>query len=144
MHRYAGLIQTIEYGFQICSTYVDRFEAFPLCGSINQSFIDQCRIIFIEIFGENIDDQQSRSFFITDAVVMRSIDLVSGLLQQTKILMDDSQAPAWNGCQTRPIVVLPLTNEKTVMVNETKKCKKKKHGKKNYFLSTFIFLLFYS
>jgi hypothetical protein len=39
--------------------------------------------------------------------------------------MDDSQAPAWNGCQTRPIVVLPLTNEKNVMVDETKKSKKR-------------------
>jgi hypothetical protein len=88
MHRYAGFLQTIENGFQICSTYVDRFEAFPLYGSINQSFIEQCRIIFIEIFGENINDQQPRSFLITDAVVMRSIDLVSGLLQQTKILRE--------------------------------------------------------
>jgi hypothetical protein len=132
MHRYAGFLQTIENGFQICSTYVDRFGAFPLYGKIDQSFIEQSRIIFIEIFGENINDQQPRSFIITDAVVIRSIDLVSGLLQQTKILMDDSQAPAWNGCQTRPIVVLPLTNEKNVMNSETKKSKRKKHGKKNY------------
>lgn len=70
-------------------------------------------------------------FFISDSVVSRAIDLVSGLLQQLKILMDDTNAPIWNGSQVRPVVVLPVSHEENEEDRTEKKTRKKKkvvHG----------------
>ncbi|CAF1529775.1 unnamed protein product, partial [Rotaria sordida] len=94
VHRYAAFLQTIEFGYDLCSIYADRFKEFPLCGSIDELFVERIEGIFREVFNEQVDgNTEHRVFFITDQVVLRAIDLVSGLLQQMKILMDDGNAP---------------------------------------------------
>jgi len=143
VQRYAAFLQTIEYGFEICSIYSDRFREFPLNGKIDELFIERCQEIFNEIFNDEVDGgEQTRIFLITDQVVVRAIDLVSGLLQQLKILMDDRHAPMWSGCQTRPVVVIPCNSEQSVTVEKTGKKKKNKLGMESNLLSFLLFDFF--
>ncbi len=120
---------------------MERFKEFPLCGSVNEAFNERCQDIFNEIFGEQVDSsQQDRIFVINDKVVARAIDLVSGLLHQLNIFMDNSQAPIWNDTQMKPIVTLSSSSEQSVSVER----KKKKFGKQNYLLNVYVYLLFHS
>ncbi|CAF1476073.1 unnamed protein product, partial [Rotaria sordida] len=106
-------MQTLEFGFYLCVECVDRFKQFPSSGNINQSFIEHIEGIFHEIFYEQADvDKQLRQFIISNQVVLRAIDLVSGLLQQMKILMDDTNAPIWSSSQAKPLIVLPVNNNR--------------------------------
>lgn len=50
MHRFAGSLQTIEYEYDICKIYLERFGSFPSCGSIEQPFDQRCKDKFVEIF----------------------------------------------------------------------------------------------
>ncbi len=142
VHRYAGILQTIEYGFDICTVYLERYKEFPACGNVTELFSERCQGIFNEIFSDQVDtDDSGHVFFINDQVVGRAIDLVSGLLNQLKILMDDSCAPIWNGTQTRPVVISSFNSEQNMTVD---KSKKKKLGKESCLLNISVFLLFYS
>ena len=38
VHRYSGFIQTIEYGFMMCSEYLGRFHAFPEARKVDEGF----------------------------------------------------------------------------------------------------------
>ncbi|CAF1276039.1 unnamed protein product [Rotaria sp. Silwood1] len=106
VHRYAAFMQTMKFGFDICIEYIDRYKQFPSSGSIDETFIERIESIFHELFCEqaNVDK------VIIDQVVLRPIDLVSGLVQQMKILMDDTNAPIWSENQARPMDVLPINN----------------------------------
>jgi hypothetical protein len=111
VHRYAGFLQTIEYGHMMCCEYLVRFHTYPEGGKIDAGFSASMMDIFVEFFPEHVadgDDAGIPSFRITDEVVVRAIDLVSGQLQQMKLLMDDRNAPLWGSNQTRPIVVFPM------------------------------------
>ena len=67
--------------------------------------------IFVEYFPHHTADGDGAancSFRITDEVVVRAIDLVSGQLHQMKLLMDDRNAPLWGSSQSRPVIVFPM------------------------------------
>ena len=59
------------------------------------------------------DVEECRVFIITDDVVMRAIDLVSGQLQQLNLLLDDSNAPLWSANVSPSIVVVPLNPDQS-------------------------------
>ncbi|CAF1513694.1 unnamed protein product, partial [Rotaria sordida] len=66
VHRYAAFLQTIEFGYDLCSIYADRFKEFPLCGSIDELFVERIEGIFREVFNEQVDgNTEHRVFFIT-------------------------------------------------------------------------------
>jgi len=91
MHRFAGLLQTIENGFNICNTYFERFGSFQVDGKVKGIFKDRCEGIYAEMFESQLNSlEENPVFFITDQVAERAIDMSSGLLQQLKLLMDDS------------------------------------------------------
>ncbi|CAM4768176.1 unnamed protein product [Rotaria magnacalcarata] len=139
VHRYAAFIQTLEYGLDICMEFIDHFKEFPSDGNIDQSLIERIDGMFHELFHEQIgvDKQvhqllnnssvakQVHQLLISDQVVVRAIDLVSGLLQQMKILMDDTHAPVWNGSSSRSVVVLPISTERNLDVDNSQKKKKR-------------------
>ena len=132
VHRYAAFIQTIELGFNICGVYLGRFERFPSSGAIDETYVAGINDIFNEMFNDRVDASGNyRQFFISDDVVTRAIDLVSGLLQQMKILMDDSNAPTWNGSLVRSVVVMPINNDQTRGKTKGKKKKEQKKGKQD-------------
>ncbi|CAF4049448.1 unnamed protein product [Rotaria magnacalcarata] len=104
VHRYAAFIQTLEYGLDICMEFIDHFKEFPSDGNIDQSLIERIDGMFHELFHEQT---------------------VSGLLQQMKILMDDTHAPVWNGSSSRSVVVLPISTERNLDVDNSQKKKKR-------------------
>ncbi len=125
VHRFAAFLQTIEYGHDICSIYVDRFKHFPLLGNIDHLFIERTESIFNEMLSNQGDiDEKDRVFIISNEVILRAIDLVSGMLHQMKIFMDDTNAPLWNGSQTRPVVVLPVNNDRNMNIEKNEKKQK--------------------
>lgn len=100
-----------------------RVERFPSSGAVDNIYVSRIDDIFNEMFNDRVDASiEYRQFFISDDVVARAIDLVSGLLQQMKILMDDTNAPRWNGSLVRPVVVMPIDDQ---MRGKTKGKKKK-------------------
>ncbi|CAF2119304.1 unnamed protein product [Rotaria magnacalcarata] len=126
VHRYAAFIQTLEYGLDICMEFIDHFKEFPSDGNIDQSLIERIDGMFHELFHEQIGvDKQVHQLLNNDQVVVRAIDLVSGLLQQMKILMDDTHAPVWNGSSSRSVVVLPISTERNLDVDNSQKKKKR-------------------
>ncbi|CAF4587783.1 unnamed protein product [Rotaria socialis] len=126
-HRFAPFIQTLEYRFDLCVKYSDRFERFPSSGKTGHDFVEHIEGIFQESFHEQTRvDKQLRQFFISDQLVVRAIDLVSGLLQQIKILLDDTIAPIWAASQARPLIVLPINDDRSFDTEKHEKKKKKK------------------
>jgi len=101
-------LKTVEHGFDVCIIYLERFNSFPSHRCIDQLFCERCQDIFHEIFNDQVNEgvEKPQTFLINDSVVVRTIDLVSGLLQQTEILMNDSHELICNSVQTRPIVTL--------------------------------------
>lgn len=93
---------------------------------------------------ERVTSTSARQFLINDSVVCRAIDLVSGLLQQLKILMDDTNAPVWNGSHVRPVVVVPIHDEQSTEEEKdsNKKKKKKKIVRSMYHFSLNVFVIF--
>ncbi len=117
-------------GFNICTVYRERFKRFPSSGAIDGIYMERVDDIFNQMFNDRVDAiMKRRQFFISDDVVVRAIDLVSGLLQQMKILMDDTNAPIWNGCQIRPVVVLPINNDQPSGKKGRGKKKENNNGK---------------
>ena len=115
----------------MCATYHERYERFPASRCLDKYFIERVETIFHEMFLDGHDaSANTHQFFINDNVVSRAIDLVSGLLQQLKILMDDTNAPIWNGSQVRPVVVLPVSHEQSAEELEDRTEKKKRKKKK--------------
>ena len=107
VHRYAGFIQTVENGFFLCIEYLKHFKCFPEKGRVDELFYSSVEEIFIQMFPESIrDGVDTQCFFIGLDVVTRAIDLVSGQLQQMKLLMDDTNAPVWSGSLNRSLVVV--------------------------------------
>ncbi|CAF4448737.1 unnamed protein product [Rotaria socialis] len=124
--RFAAFIQTIEYGFDLYVEYSDRFERFPSSGKIGHDFSERIEGIFQESFQEQTRvDKQLRQFFISDQLDVRAIDLVSGLLQQMTILLDDTNAPIWAASQARPFIVLPINDDRSFDTEKHEKKKKK-------------------
>lgn len=109
IHRFAAFIQTIEYSYDMCMVYLDRFNEFPPLGKIDDIFIEHLQTIFEEAFSMGaIAGKECRLFLINDEVAGRAIDFVSGQIQQMKLLMDDTNAPIWGGSQGRSVIVLPV------------------------------------
>jgi hypothetical protein len=71
-------------------------------------------------------DAVSRQFLIRKDVSTRDIDLVAGLLQQMKLLMDDTNAPLWNPDMSRPIVVVSNNDGRGISNMDSAKKKAKK------------------
>ncbi len=64
---------------------------------IDEVFIQHIEGIFNEIFYDQLQvEKRNRVFLISDQVVIRAIDLVSGLQQQMQILIGDINTPAWH------------------------------------------------
>ena len=127
VHRYAAFLQTIENGFSICREYVKRSQAFPEKGKIDRKLYEGINTIFDELFLANVDDDAvSRQFLIRNDVTTRAIDLVTGLLQQMKLLMDDTNAPLWNPGMSRPIVVVSNNDGQSISKMDSAKKKAKK------------------
>jgi hypothetical protein len=133
-------MQTMEFGYNICTVYLERFKEFPSSGIIDEHFVEHIEQIFNEIFCDQVNvDKQRCQFKISDQVAFQAINLVSGLLLQIKILMDDTNAPIWNDHQVRPTSVLSVNNE--WKFKGRKGSKKKTYGMYNYVFN--IFILFY-
>ena len=123
VHRYAAFFQTVENSFAICNQHLQQSQVFPEHGRIDSGFYGSIETIFEELFPNVVDDDGvSRQFLITDAVVTRAIDLVTGLFQQMKLLMDDTNAPTWNGSLNRPAPAISSSDRCSVP--------KADHGKK--------------
>ncbi|CAF2003360.1 unnamed protein product [Rotaria magnacalcarata] len=126
-HRLAAFRQIIEYGLDLCVEYADRFERFPSSGKIDHDFAERIEEIFQESFHKQTRvDKQLRQFFISDQVVVRAIDLVSGLVQQMKILLDGTNAPIWAASQARSLIVLSINDDRSFDTEKHEKKEKKK------------------
>ena len=101
-----------------------RWNMVPLCVELIMNVTSECSSMVM------MPVQTLISFFISDNIVSRAIDLVSGLLQQLKILMDDTNAPIWNGSQIRPVAVLPVSHERSGEELKDRTGKKKRKKKK--------------
>lgn len=130
LHRYAAFLQTIENGFSICTEFSSRFGAFPEKGSINFEFFSTVESIFNDLFADTTDGcSATRRFIISDSVALRAIDLLSGLLQQMKLLMDDTNAPSWNLHMSRSVVVAsPGCHQNGSQLKSARKKQKKNAG----------------
>lgn len=136
VHRYAGLLQALEYGFLLCAKYADAFQLFPADGKVDGAFAGNIRTIFEEMFAQQLlDTEDKRPFMIDDDVVARAIDLVSGQIQQMKVLMDDRNAPSCGSGLNRSIVVLPVESLQRTTDAATPS---KKAGKKGKVKSRFV------
>ena len=128
VHRYAGFLQCIEFGYDICMEYVARFEQFPVARNIEKVFVERAEGIFKEMFYKRMNDgNEEAQFIIRIEIVNRAIDLVSGLLQQLNILMDDTHAPSGVGNVTRSVVVMPASSIDRLSDEEIRKRKKRKN-----------------
>lgn len=111
----------------MCGEYLRRHLLFPEDGRIDEEFFISMNEVFNELFSSYISgDQLNQPLIISEEVVIRAIDLVSGQLQQMNILMDDSNAPTWAGSQSRSVVVLPVNDCQS---NVQRKCVHKKKKK---------------
>ena len=140
MHRFAGLLQTIEYGFRICSTYFERFGSFPIGGEVKGIFKDRCETIFAEMF-ETDSFEENAVFYITEQVAERAIDISSGLLQQLKILMDDSNVQENNTNVSKCICSSSIDENKNPNVRKKPQEKVAKLGSKVVFYAYLVMYL---
>jgi len=142
VHRYAGFLQTIEFGYDMCSLYYDRFKKFLSLGIIDEVFVTRIKGIFNETFHVQAGvDKQNRIFLISDRVVLRAIRLVSGLLEQMKVLMDDTNALSSNGSPTKSMVMLPVNNDPNMNVKKGGRKKTNKLGIYIDYMSISIFFI---
>ena len=141
VHRYAGFLQTVEYGFLLCAKYVDGFDLFPADGKVDITFAGNIKTIFEEMFAQQLlATGERRPFLIHDDVVLRAIDLVSGQIQQMNLLMDDRNAPSWGSGPGRSIVVLPVESlQRTAHVTTVAK-KSAKTGKVQWRLDSSLII----
>ncbi|CAF4146235.1 unnamed protein product [Rotaria magnacalcarata] len=94
---------------------------------IDHDFAERIEEIFQESFHKQTRvDKQLRQFFISDQVVVRAIDLVSGLVQQMKILLDGTNAPIWAASQARSLIVLSINDDRSFDTEKHEKKEKKK------------------
>lgn len=84
VHRIAGLCQIIELASNMFKEYIERFGYFEDC-QVSEEFTSKCKLLFFELYGSFIDD--NRRFCITIDAVERAIDVVSGNIEQYKLLM---------------------------------------------------------
>jgi len=84
VHRIAGLCQIIEFSWDIVKGFVQRHGGFE-DHSISNEFVNKCELLFVELYTSCIEN--NRSFFISIDVVERAIDVISGNLEQYKLLM---------------------------------------------------------
>ncbi|CAF1256840.1 unnamed protein product [Adineta ricciae] len=110
MHQFAGFLQTIEYSYSMCISYSVNFKEFPIDQSVDHVFMELCHAIFNGMFPDQAHANQKHQFFICEETVGRAIDLVSDLLQQLRIFMDDSNAPAYNGSHSKTVIILPVNS----------------------------------
>jgi hypothetical protein len=121
--------------------YLNRFKEFPSLGKIEDTFIEHVEIIFEEAFPlGTFLGEECRLFLISDDVVARAIDFVSGQIQQMKLLMDDTNAPSWGGSPGRSLIVLPV-NGVDFNSNNDKQKKRKKTGMCCSLIALFIVMM---
>jgi hypothetical protein len=133
VHRIAGLCQIIEFAWNIVEIFVQRHGGFE-DHSISNEFLTKCELLFVELYGPCIED--NRRFYISIDVVERGIDIITGNLEQYKLLMF---IPEHEG-----IHMLSTSNKPTdsLMINPTDKKDKKrlKFGQKSFEMEQAVLL----
>ncbi|CAF3801530.1 unnamed protein product [Rotaria sp. Silwood1] len=133
VHRLAGLCQIIEFASDMVKAFVQRHGGFE-DESISNEFLTKCELLFFELHGSSIEN--NRSFYISSDVVERAIDVISGNLEQYKLLMFIPEHEGIHFLSTLNKPVDPL------MTNDIdKKAKKRlKFGKQSFEMEQAILL----
>lgn len=84
IHRVVGFCQMIEYSFDMVNILAERFNGFEN-QSTSSEFLMKCETLFGELYESSINN--NRCFLISADVVERTIDVISGNLEQYKLLM---------------------------------------------------------
>ncbi|CAF3592903.1 unnamed protein product [Rotaria socialis] len=95
VHRIVGICQTIELASNMFKEYIAKFGYFEDY-QVSEEFTSKCKSLFFELYGSSIDD--NRRFYITIDVVERAIDVVSGNIEQYKLLMFLPENESINYC----------------------------------------------
>ncbi|CAF3328570.1 unnamed protein product [Rotaria socialis] len=125
VHRLAGLFQIIELASDMLTIFVERYEGFE-DQSASNDFVVKCESLFTEIYDSNIEN--NRRFFIPIDVVERAIDVISGNLEQYKLLM---LIPQHEGITFVPTSNKPIDLSMEINMNNKKAKKYLKFSKKS-------------
>jgi hypothetical protein len=84
-HRIVGFMYIIELAYSVGIKYLATFDEFPADGEITVEFVDRVQ----KLFTEHLIDQDGESMqhFITLEMVQRCRDLITGNIEQYKLLM---------------------------------------------------------
>ncbi|CAF4728882.1 unnamed protein product, partial [Rotaria socialis] len=126
VHRIVGICQTIELASNMFKEYIAKFGYFEDY-QVSEEFTSKCKSLFFELYGSSIDD--NRRFYITIDVVERAIDVVSGNIEQYKLLMFLPENESINYCSK----LNNAPGSGLMMKHMDKKAKKReKFGNKSY------------
>ncbi|CAF1234609.1 unnamed protein product [Rotaria magnacalcarata] len=125
VHRIAGLCQIIELTSGVFKAFIERYGCFE-DNSISNEFISKCETLFSELYGSYITN--NRCFYISIDVVERAIDVISGNLEQYKLLM---LIPANEIFNYSLILNKPVESLSIISHMDKKVKKREKFGKKS-------------
>ncbi|CAM4983597.1 unnamed protein product [Rotaria socialis] len=125
VHRIAGLCQIIELTSGVFKAFIERYGCFE-DNSISNEFIFKCETLFSELYGSYITN--NRCFYISIDVVERAIDVISGNLEQYKLLM---LIPANEIFNYSLILNKPVESLSIISHMDKKVKKREKFGKKS-------------
>ncbi len=84
VHRIAGICQIVELSWDMVKLFIERYGGFK-DNFISSEFLANCELLFVNHYASCIEN--NRTFFITIDVVERAIDVISGNLEQYKLMM---------------------------------------------------------
>ncbi|CAF3602545.1 unnamed protein product [Rotaria socialis] len=125
VHRIAGLCQIIELTSGVFKALIERYGCFEE-NSISNEFVSKYKALFCEFYGSYITN--NRCFYISIDVVERAIDIISGNLEQYKLLM---LTPANESFNFSSIVNKPVESLSIISHMDKKVKEREKFGKKS-------------
>ncbi|CAF3064621.1 unnamed protein product [Rotaria socialis] len=125
VHRIAGLCQIIELTSGVFKALIERYGCFEE-NSISNEFVSKYEALFCEFYGSYITN--NRCFYISIDVVERAIDIISGNLEQYKLLM---LTPANESFNFSSIVNKPVESLSIISHMDKKVKEREKFGKKS-------------
>lgn len=98
-HRLAGFLYIAELSYTIGITYLQKYHHFPSDGKITSNFIDRIEELYTEHLNRTMNEEIRH--YITCDIVERCRDLVTGNIEQYKLLM--YVAPEDRFTETKPL-----------------------------------------
>ncbi|CAF3383594.1 unnamed protein product [Rotaria socialis] len=120
VHRIAGLCQIIELTSGVFKALIERYGCFEE-NSISNEFVSKYKALFCEFYGSYITN--NRCFYISIDVVERAIDIISGNLEQYKLLMLTPANESFNfsSIVNKPVESLSIISHMDKKVKEREK-----------------------